>query len=92
LESDQSPIGKVGECKDLKTPTVLKPPSNAVLLCFWYGKEGHLCPNCLRCFNIYFMSIEERSSFVQDEFAALDAVSPPEKDLVIEEEVTLGFG
>jgi hypothetical protein len=39
------------------------------------------------------MSMEERLSFAQDEFAALDAVLTPDKDLVVEEEeAILGFG
>jgi hypothetical protein len=37
--------------------------------------------------------MEERSSFAQDKFAALDTVLTPDEDLVVEEEEAIpGFG
>jgi hypothetical protein len=42
------------------------------LVCFRCGEGGHSCPQCPRWFDVRFMDFEERQSFAQDKFAALD--------------------
>jgi hypothetical protein len=42
------------------------------LICFCCSEGGHSRPQCPRRFDVRFMDFEERQSFAQDEFAALD--------------------
>jgi hypothetical protein len=42
------------------------------LVCFHCSEGGHSCPQCPRWFDVQFMDFEERQSFAQDKFAALD--------------------
>jgi Zinc knuckle len=69
-------------------------------VCFQCGQPGHLRPNCPKCFDIRYLSLEERQAFAEDEFAALDVrvAHKGHNDAVEEscedkaEEVESGFG
>ena len=75
------------------TPANPKTSETSLQVCFHCGKSGHLHPNCPRQFDIRYMSIEERLSFAQDEFAALDAVEKSTQTSEgREEEEIPGFG
>ena len=57
------------------------------------GQPGHSRKDCPRQFDIRYMDIEERQSFAQDEFAALDVAEAEAKSSNdVDEEETPGFG
>jgi hypothetical protein len=49
-----------------------RPKDATGLVCFRCGEGGHSRPQCPRRFDVRFMDFEERQSFAQDAFAALD--------------------
>jgi hypothetical protein len=42
------------------------------MFCYLCGKTGHLCPDCPQCFDVWTMSNDECSDFMQHELIALD--------------------
>ena len=63
------------------------------IVCFRCGQSGHLRPECPKHFDVRYMDFEERQTFAQDAFAALDVLKADGKDAdTTEEEVVPGFG
>ena len=75
------------------TPTAQNTTNPTVTVCYQCGQTRHSQKDCLRQFNIRYMDIEERRSFAQDKFAALDVTEAEVKSVKVEDkEVTPGFG
>ena len=73
--------------------TIVKASEIAPVVCYRCGQPGHSRKDCPKRFDIHYMDIEERQSFAQDEFAALNIAEVKVKSSnVVEEEMTLGFG
>ena len=75
------------------TPTTQNTTNTATTVCYRCGQAGHSQRDCPRRFDIRYMDIEERRSFAEDEFAALDVAEMEAKSSnIVEEEETPGFG
>jgi Retrotransposon gag protein/Zinc knuckle len=61
------------------------PKDTTAIVCFRCGQPGHLRPDCLKCFDIRYLSLEERQAFAEDKFAALDVHVAHEGHDAIEE-------
>jgi Zinc knuckle len=65
----------IGVSHSLPAPSVSSaqcPKDTTAIVCFQCGQSGHLRPNCPKCFDICYLSLEERQAFAEDEFVALD--------------------
>ena len=94
------PVGAPHSLPMPSVSSVQRPKDTTAVVCFQCGQPGHLRPDCLKHFDIYYLSLEEGQAFAEDKFVALDVrIAHDGCNDVIEkyckdkvEEAELGFG